>query len=476
VDKAEIINANWRALSLKVLTPILVDPGAAFPVVDVIGHNVQWFEHQYRSIYQYTLACVENDVPPTPPNISARSGGTVSVDEIDALSAMWNDLDSRDLIGNTNALKALGVMFELRDIGDVLGGITDPEEVMELISYAETALSGAMANKVHRDSSATAVSESAHEVKDVDIIPTGIDWFDDLAGGTWTGMITWIAARYKGGKSTLMRMMVMAACEAGYPVEIFAAEGSREMFAIDTQVMLAVRYMLEKGTLYTDIRLSALLVNRARIQPDRVQLTDIEKEALAYARREFESWPILVRDAVDDINSLINVAYKVKQGKMDQGTKIIFLDFAGLFNLPNVSGIYESATAVAVFLQKLAAKERISVVVVAQKNEQGVKTTGKESYSAQISGGGAAPATADFLFQPNIKSVGTGLLNVMRLALTHSRHVPTFSGAHVLHPSSGLFIDDYVNLSRENIMALLEADEPGDTDGNYFPGFGGGYD
>ncbi len=77
--------------------------------------------------------------------------------------------------------------------------------------------------------------------------------------------------------------------------------------------------------------------------------------------------------------------------------------------------------------------------VIAQKNEEGVRSS--EGYSPNVKGGGDAGAAADFLLQPRIDPELNGVLNVR---LTHSRHTATGGGTHTLNRSSGLILDRWV--------------------------------
>lgn len=468
------IKANWETLSTRTISCVFVDPGAAIPVIDILGHNLHWIPEVHRPIYQAILECVESDTPvaPNTANVSTKGGGSKDTDLVvlEAIANTWTDQASRDLIQNTNALKALGLMFELRSIGDTLGRVTKPDDVANLIAYTEVALQSVTANRTLRDASAKAASEAAWEFKGHPI-KTGLQWFDDLAGGYWTHMITWIAARYKGGKSTVMRNFAKEAAQAGVPIDIFIAEGSREGLALDFQVMLAVEWLLRQGHDVNEISLSKLKVTRSIVTPGEIQLEPVEKEALSMARADFETWPVRIWDAQDGIHNLVNLVYKARISRLEHGTEAIYIDYAQLLSTPGVTGIYEQATNTAVTLQKLAAKEGIAVVAIAQKNERGVTETNTldGSYSPRISGGGSAASTADFLFQPNITKIGT-LINALMLPLTHSRHTPTGRGAHAIHPGSGLICDKYTSFTQ---FDLQEMTETAVEEGEQFVQFGG---
>jgi replicative DNA helicase len=463
------LEANWETLATKVISVVLNDPGAIVTVSGIIGHNIHWFPVVHHPVYRSMLICQDANVAPNVTTVSARSGGELSTTYLEALAHTYTDTASRDLEQNAQALKDVGLVFEARGIGEVLSSITRPEELGNITSYVEMSLSGITANRTHRDPNAKAVSEAAHQFEG-SIIPTGLTWLDDLIGGLYTGQITWIAARYKGGKSTLLRNLVIAACRAGHHSQVFAAEGSREGFAIDVQVMLAVEHMIDVlGYDPAEIYLSRLKVKRSVLQPDKVRLHPDEIKALAHAKSEFENWPIQVYDAQDGINDLVTLAFKAKTGKLEYSTEAIFLDYAQLFSLAGVSGIYEQAAATAIFLQKLAAQQDLSVTVIAQLNQGGVRDTGKGGHVAAISGGGTAAATADYLFQPDIVRPEGQKFAVMRVPLTHSRHSEPARGAHIVHPQSGLFIDRYLDI---NPMTLSEMADIASAEGEQWVGHG----
>lgn len=451
------LTANWEALAAKVIAVVLTDPGAIITVAGIIGHNIHWMPSEFHNVYRTMLVCQDASVSPNTINVAARSGGQLDGPYLEALAQVYTDQDSRDLGQNTQALKEVGLVFEARGIGEVLTGLTKPEELQAITSYVEMALSAVTANRTHRDPGALSVSQSAWEFEG-EIIETGMQWFDELAGGIYTGQINWIAARYKGGKSTLMRNWVNAACRAGVHCQVFAAEGSREGYAIDTQVMLAVEYLIEHlGYDPTDIFLSKQKVKRSVLQPDKVQLSNDENLALVWAKAEFEQWPLQIMDAQDGINDLVTLAYRLKTAQLEHGTKAIFLDYAQLFHVSGIQGIYEQAAATAIFLQNLAAKQQVAVTVIAQLNQGGVKDGSKAGNVANISGGGTAAATADTLFQPDMVRPEGQRFAALRVPLTHTRHTEPAKGVQLVHPQSGLFVDKYMTITAEYLSDMADA-------------------
>jgi replicative DNA helicase len=456
----ETIQANWDTLSGKIIAVILSDPAAVFPVIQTIGNHSDWFSGAYRHIYATAVQCINNDLNATTTNIAAQSGGKITIEHLDNISAaLWTEEASRDLVANTEALKALGVVFNMRDIGQALAGLTDPQRIEEIMNFVELSLAEIASNRSKRKGDAETIADKAWDLKGLEVFETGLSWFDRHTGGFWGGRITWFPARFKGGKSTLMRNVVLNMLRNGVACEVFLAEGSQEQFARDMIVMIAVELLYETGTPPAQIKLSSDRVSLSILRPDEVKLTEAEQDALALAKHEFSQFPLRAWDIQDGIDDLVTAAYVVKQGKMDQGTRAVFFDYSQLFRIRGTSGIYESATANAIFLQKLAAKEGVSVCVLAQKNTKGVVNTGKDSeYSDHVSGGGAAEATADYVLVPDISPQDHGIFSVMKVQMTRSRHGrPTF-GVHSLDPETGMIIDRFVTMTTEDLMSL--ADRP----------------
>jgi len=418
-------------------------------VVDIVGHNHHWFPGKDGLVWMTILRCVEADTPPTAEAVVARLDGKIDIGYVQSLTNQWNEEDNRNLVYNTRQLKDIGILAYIRQIGRDLAAIEDPDQVTTLVGYAEAALSGALADKTDRDGSAKAVSNAAWNFN-VELIPTGLGWFDNLAGGLWTKMITWIVAPYKGGKTTLMRNIALNACKAGRSVDVFAAEGSREKFALDCQVMLATELMIEREE--KPQQLSSLKVMRSQVQPDVVRLTQAERKCLNDAKEIWDDLPIHVWDTADGITDLVTLRHRIRQSHMDHGSIAHFLDYSQLFGSGNT--LFERQSQTAMALQAIAQKESVAVVVVAQQNEEAVKGRGSDR-SGGVKGGGDAPATADFFLRPTLDTTLPSM-NIMNLSLKFSRHTPTGSGVHSLNPSSGLITDRWIQLERKKVDELLD--------------------
>jgi hypothetical protein len=430
----------WETLSHKVLACVLVDDGAVFPVLDIVKDNAGLFAPRTRPVWRAVLQCVETNTPPTTETISARVNGA-DPGYVQTIAALFNEDDNLKLRYNTEELKGLGIWARARQIGQQLAEVESPDKMDAAITEANTELAGLYATKNDRDASAEAVDESAWtqiEKFSMDPIPTGLDWFDDLSGGLWPGMNYWVVAPYKSGKSTLMRNLILFAARMGYPVSAFCAEGTRELFTLGCQAMIAAKMLFDfHGESVLDtLRLSATFIKRSWMRHKEIGVfTKEEYDAIRFAREEWKRLPIRVYDTKDSIRNPTTLQYTIKRDKMKHGTMVAWLDYSQLFG---EGKIFDRQSGIALAIQEIATNEDMVLVALAQKNEESVKGSG-DSYSPGVKGGGDAPAAADGLFVPSLVEGQQGMLKV---ELKLSRHTRTGRGMHRVDPTSGLIVKD----------------------------------
>jgi len=436
MNDPEALKTTWKALGHKVLASILVDHGAVFPILDVLGNGLHWFAPKQARVWAGVLQCVEEGIPPTVEAVQTRCGADGYVQ---AIANQWSDDDNRNVVYHAEELRRLGGLAEFRHVGREILAVTDPGDLVPSIEYATNRLSGVLAATARRDGGAAPVSTSAWAKVEKfrgQGIPTGLGWFDDITGGLWTGMNCWIAAAYKSGKSSLMRNLVLAALEAGRGVDVYCAEGSREMFALDCQAMIATRLLCERGERKEKrLRMSGLFILRAWRSREAV-LRKEEWEALEEARARWEGYDVRVWDTSDGIRNLATLRHKVQKSKFDHGSLVHWCDYSQLFGSGRT--LYERQSAVALAVQEMAASEDVMMGMLTQRNEAAIG--GGNTYSAGVKGGGDASAAADFLLMPQIDLEAPGFLGVK---LKFSRHTATGQGRHVINPSSGLILDQW---------------------------------
>lgn len=433
-SKVKQLGATWDTLAHKIIACVLVDHGSIFPVLDVLGQGMHWFPPKVAPVWAGVLQCVEDGVPPTVEAVTTRCA--TSNGYIQSIANQWTDDDNRQVAYHAEELRRLGALAEYRKLGREILEITDPADVTGAVGYASSRLSGILSATTRRQGDAQVVGDSAYAKMEQfkgNGIPTGMGWFDELTGGMWPGMNYWIAAAYKQGKSTLMRNIILAVLEAGHAADVYCAEGSREMFALDCQAMIATRLIYEAGERERNPRLSGLFLMRSFLHR-RAMFTRQELEAVAEARAIWDGYNLRVWDAADGITNLGVLRNRVQKSKFDHGSLVHWGDYSQLFG---PSGpIYERQSAVALAVQQIAATENVVFGMLTQRNEAGIR--GGESYSASVKGGGDASAAADVMLIPCIDEMSPVTFTVK---LKFSRHSGTGMGEHLINPSSGLLLD-----------------------------------
>lgn len=416
---------------------MLVDHGALFPLLDVLGHNAHWLSPREQPIWSAVVQCWEENMPPTVEAVATRC--SVEAGYIQAIANQWNEPDSRKVLYHADELKKMGMLADLRSVGRDLAGSQDPQAVGTAVEWAMARLMGVQANQTSRSGDAHAVGESAWaelEASDIQNTPTGLKWFDDLTGGIWPGMNYWIAGAYKQGKTTLMRNIVLNAAQNGVACDAFCAEGSREMFALDCQAMLATQLLLRWGERERDkLRLSGLFLRRAW-RKGNATFTPKEFQAIKEAREVWNTLNVRVWDTVDGIRNLVTLRHRVQQSKFEFGSLVHWLDYSQLFGEGNT--LFERQSQTAKMAQEIAQAEGVAVCVLTQRNEQAIQSSG--GYSVGVKGGGDASAAADFLLVPSIDHDKDEFYH---LTLKHSRHTMPGKGTHIINRSSGLIMDQW---------------------------------
>lgn len=435
---SENLKTIWKNLAKKIIACLLCDEGAIFPAMEIIQDNDHWFPDKERLIWRAILECVEEMVIPTVESVAAKLGAAVPLAYLQAIAGLFNDNDNRQLIYHVEQLREVGVLVNIKRLGKALVTASSTDDIDGLTNRVTLELSSLLANRVERHSDTGSIDRTAWaEVESFSgmSIPTGLQWFDDHAGGLWPGMNYWIVARYKAGKSTIMRNCILAAAQAGYPTAAYCAEGSREQFALDCWAMLAAGNVLSREPqLKSQLRFSGLWIKRFWNKRDRV-MKKWEIEAIDCARQMWIQLPIRVYDSRDGIKDLTTLHYLIKRDKLKFGVQSAWLDYSQLFG--KGATIFDRQSSTAQKIQDIASGEMVAIAVLAQKNEEGVRAKG-EGESPSVKGGGDAAAAADFLLIPEIDKDNSGFLE---LKLKFSRHVAPRVGQHGIDPPSGLVLD-----------------------------------
>lgn len=436
-NKANDILKIWTELSEKILSSILTDHGAYFPVADIVAGDVTLWPPKARVIWKRIIECVEADTLPTVQALKLRLNGDTPEEYLDYLKKHWDDEDNARVVYHTEQMKQVGLLAKLRAVGRELADLQDVNEMGKAVAKADVGLSSIAAMQTDRRGDAESVLDAAWaevESFDGEGVQTGLKWFDRITGGIWYGFNYWIVANYKSGKSSLMRNIALTVAQSGHAIDIFCAEGSREMFVLDCVSMLATGLMLDRGVLTNQLRLSGLFIKRAWRKQS--WLTSDEFECIKKARQLWVKLPIRVWDSRDGIRDRATLKHIIKKSKLDHGARIHMIDYSQL--LGNEGTIYERQSNTSLMVQDVSVSEQVAIWMLAQRNEAAVKSG--SGYSSGVKGGGDADAAADFTLIPSIEETG------LKVLLKHSRH--TVSGANEIHltnPSSGLIIDKWLS-------------------------------
>jgi replicative DNA helicase len=426
----------WNELGDKILSCILTDHGAYYPVVDVLTPDVTLWSPQVRAVWKAITQCVEADTLPTTEAVKLRLNGNTPTEYLNKLTRQWNDEDNAKVVYHAEQMKQVGLLAKLRSVGRKLADIDNVAGLDEAIDQADLDLGAIAAFNTDRKGDAESVLNSAWaEVESFqgEGIPTGLKWFDRLTGGIWPGFNYWINAAYKSGKSSLMRNIALNVAQDAHPIDIYCAEGSREMFVLDCVAMLASGLMLDRGVFTNQLRLSGLFIKRA--WRNQTLFSQDEYQCINEARQIWQKLPIRVWDSRDGIRDRATLKHIIKKSKLEYRSLVHMFDYSQLIG--NEPTIYERQSNTSLMVQDICVTEGIAFWMLAQLNEAAVK--GGTGHSSGVKGGGDADAAADFALIPKIDETG------LTIKLKHSRH--TAAGAketHTTTPASGLIIDKWL--------------------------------
>ena len=326
-----------------------------------------------------------------------------------------------------------------------------PEKRAAIVSDVLTALSSSVNDSISDVSTAGAADRLAKLLEEppAKTITTGLAWLDAQTGGIQPGHMWWVAAAYKKRKSTLMRNMVLAACEAGASVTVGLLEGSQIEFTAQMVSMLAARWLHQNG--HWDkrapngmpvqaITAQMLLALRNRYK---TELHPLSVTAVSEAIKQFRALGTRLRiyDRQPEnggLGTLASIETMVRRDIARYGVDVCFIDYLQLINAGR-SSEYENVSTIARSLQQLAGETRVAMVVLAQLNEESVRY-GSEGHSPGVKGGGDPAATADVLLTTGYpkNDLGEDDTSKLYVKIKLARHTAmgaseTFS----LHPETG---------------------------------------
>lgn len=275
----------------------------------------------------------------------------------------------------------------------------------------------------------------------------------EMAGAMQRGEIWWLAAAYKMRKSTLMRNMILHAVRNEASATIITLESSQSMVAAQLVTMLAVEWLVRENLYHARDRqghpLNAISPRRLlqlrsgyKTSYDKRQVAAIDHGLLEFKRLGRK---LRIYDATPQnggVATLADVLTILLRDRAMYSVDVLALDY-----LQRLSGrgdtIFDRVSQQALELQSMALRYNVALLVLAQLNEETIKSKSGD-HSPGVKGGGDPAATADYLFTtvyPLRGADGTQDRERMEIVLKLARHGEAGVRREVaLHPASGLIL------------------------------------
>lgn len=275
----------------------------------------------------------------------------------------------------------------------------------------------------------------------------GLHWLDSVLGASATAHRTWyIGGAYKQRKTTLALNMLLGLLLSNplAKVAFYSREMPRNSIIAQLVAMLAVADIISQGNLYRPV--------------DGAYMSAISGDKLLTARNAYKQWPaagsvdaairtyqsfgqrLAIYDSSPQNGGLYDMAsaYRLfKRSVSLEDAHVHMFDYAGLFDAPGAN-IYEQSQYRALMFQRMAQEHEATVVVLAQRNEESIKS--KSTYSPGIKGGGDAPASADHMLLTHYKMKDMRE-NELRVVMKLNKYGATGFEEYEIHPESGLILN-----------------------------------
>lgn len=167
--------------------------------------------------------------------------------------------------------------------------------------------------------------------------------------------------------------------------------------------------------------------------------TPMQKQAIAEARAELDTWNLRVYDGRKGITEPDRLVHFIKRDRIIHGLNLYALDYLQLLGDGKLFERMESATQ---RLQRITVTEGITAILLGQQNEAAIAEKG-ETYSPGVKGGGDAAAASDFLIRT--KYDGLNKPDILTIQLKLARHARPGSQEYSINPQSGLILRPYGN-------------------------------
>lgn len=461
--------SNWELAADDLVSVLLNDQyGRERIIYDLNVMPAHMPSIRHRRLYEAVRDCMAAGEPIHDTTIREKCGTVVPLDWLAQCAALYDPSRLGALDSNARIVRKHGMNAGTRNIlklaDDELVNGKGHDAVIPRLMTALTALdsSNAVTGET-ADAMAGEFSDLMNGEPPV-LLSSGLRWLDQLSGGFDRGHIWWLAAPYKSRKSTVMLNIALGmlmtwftlGC-AGEPpsIGIGSAEMPRRRINAQLIAMLSVAYIRQRHWWQERFMLGATAFPLHMISADALLKArsgyrgwDRRRvEAIDYGISQFREFgrALRVYDRTPDGGSLTDLKQLFTVMRRDKhlyGTNVFFVDYLQLFKSPDAK-LFDFVSSAALELQKFAAVEGITLVVLAQQNEETIRSG--TTYSAGIKGGGDPAATADYLLTSLYKS-GELASDDTKIELTMklSRH-GTGGGdtkrALDIHPASGLLLD-----------------------------------
>lgn len=417
---------------------------------------VYWPSNQHRAVYDALLSLRKANEPIHDTTVLAKCNGAVDLTWYTQRYCLYDvTRTGATFDSNVKLIVDYGTRAGIRQLLSIADKqLADGKTAQSVIYNLIETLSTIHADKGIKHETAKDHGLDFRAFMDAEPIPrrsTGLDWLDELSGGFDPGHIWWIAGAYKGRKSTLMLNLVLNQLMEGGSVCILSREMQRRRVNAQLVSMLAVGYLLQNNLYNAKDKWSNPLnwisaTGLIQAQKNYRRWDDRKVAAVDYGIAQYTRFANRLRiyDTGDGSGSLSDLAsaYNViKRDKALYGVDLVCADYLQLFDAPGKS-FFDKTSRLAQTFQQVAQRENVTVMVVAQKNEESIK--GEESYSPGIKGGGDPAQTADYLLVTGYKQTDSADENHVDVNMRLSRHGRGGRGekhSFNIHPASGLLLE-----------------------------------
>lgn len=354
------------------------------------------------------------------------------------------------------------------------GASARPEIVGKLVNLLST---------IGTEAKAEAVLASEHgrlnrlrDANSADGEKIGIPFLDTSTNGYERGHIWWIGGAYKGRKTTLLLNMLLSVAMTALlnpdsNSNISPAFLSREMLQGRVQrqleAMLAIAWLYKRGfydksyqnhngamcqynwidhSLIKRVnRMYGHLEGETQFNAYKSMIGDVRGTALYWAQRQYDKLNLRIYDSTPEHGNLsdyYSVDSAINMDIVNHGGNWFGIDYLQLIDAPG-DNIFSQVNMMAKGFQSKAQRKNITMIVLAQLNEDTVKNG--DSYSPGVKGGGDPAQTADYFIRTRYNDDKvTSDENQLSVQMKLSRHGAGGNGVRELmeiHPASGLILD-----------------------------------